>query len=97
MFDGLRAVAKVVERQAHVPKRVGLTPPVADLTGDGQILLVELDGAARLSQISVGEAQVAEMNALGLPVLQAESAASRQGICSLECWRKLRQSAPASG
>ena len=68
MSNGLGAVAKYVKRQAQVPKRVSFSPPVANLAGDGEMLLVELDGAAGLAQIRVGVAQVAQDASFSSPV-----------------------------
>jgi hypothetical protein len=36
--------------------------PVADLADNDQLLLIELDGAARLPQVRVGQAQVAQIS-----------------------------------
>ena len=58
--DGPGAVAEFVEGQTRVKECVAFAPAVADLAGDGQLLLVELDGAARLAQVRVGQAEAAQ-------------------------------------
>ena len=52
----------------RLPRAVALAAAVADLAGDGQRLLVELDGLARLAQGGVGNAQVAERGAFAAAV-----------------------------
>jgi len=49
VVDGVSAIAKLIERQAHVPERVPLTAPVCELAADGESLFVVLDCAPRLA------------------------------------------------
>ena len=60
-LDGFSGLAQVGVGQAQVAQSVTFAPSVADLSGDGQVLLVELDGLAVLAQGGVGSAQVAQV------------------------------------
>src|SRR5947209_5725839 len=51
--------------------------PVADLAGYDKALLVELDGAARLAQICVGNAQVAQRASFSAAVFQPAGGSQR--------------------
>ena len=62
---------------AQVAQRVALAFAVADLAGDGQVLLVELDGPLRLTQGGAGEAQVAQRAALAFAALDQDVASHR--------------------
>jgi hypothetical protein len=56
----LLSVFQLAERESHIPERGSFAPAVADLACDHKALLMELDGAAAISQRGVGQAQVAE-------------------------------------
>jgi hypothetical protein len=43
-------------------------PPVSDLAGNGQRLLVVLDGLGRITEVGVGIAQVAQMRTFRFPI-----------------------------
>src|SRR5438445_315140 len=58
-----------------VAEGVAFAAAVADLAGDGQILLIETDGGAVVTQVSVGVPQVAED--LGLTGTVADLPTSR--------------------
>ena len=62
---------------SKVGETKALTPAVADLTSDGEVLLVVLDGLTGLPQGGVGEAQVAERVALTPTVAQSASGGHR--------------------
>ena len=53
---------------AEVAQVVALASPVSDLAGDGQRLVVVLDGLVVLPEVAVGAAEVAQVGALALPV-----------------------------
>ena len=56
----LRSVFQLVNRESHIPERFSFAPVVAGLACNHKALLIELDGAAGLSQSGVCHAQVAE-------------------------------------
>src|SRR5258705_285752 len=71
----------LAERFVHlskVPAPVGLAPTVAELAGDGELLLKELDGTLRLPQIRVGGPQAAEVSALSTMTVKASSGGQRR-------------------
>ena len=52
----------------RLPRLVGFALPVADLPGDGQRLLVQLDRPLGLPEVGVAEAEVAQDVGFALPV-----------------------------
>jgi hypothetical protein len=60
--DGLSPIAQLVQRQAHVEKRIAFAAPVAVLriAREDQRLFVELDGAVGVAQVGIGQAQLAQ-------------------------------------
>lgn len=51
MLDGLSALAKLVQRQTHIPQHNAFASAVANLANDEQCLFKELEGAARLAEV----------------------------------------------
>src|SRR5262249_266921 len=58
--DGLRPLTELVQREGGVEQSAALPPSIADLAGDLQVLLVELDGLAGVAQNVVGAGEIAE-------------------------------------
>ncbi|MCY2950941.1 MAG: glycerol-3-phosphate acyltransferase [Planctomycetota bacterium] len=56
------------EETAEVPACLSEAEAVADLAGDGEALLVELDVAAGVAQVGVGVAEVAQVGVFGAAV-----------------------------
>ena len=56
VLDGLRALAELVHCQTHIPQPTTFGSAVANLAGDSQALFIELNGAAGLAQVFVGNA-----------------------------------------
>ena len=48
-LNRLRPLAKFIQVQTHIPKRVPFAAPVADFAVKEQTLLIIFDGAARLA------------------------------------------------
>src|SRR5262249_23951472 len=76
--DGLRAITEFVQCEGCIPQRTAFPPEVADLTSDGEILLIELNGASGLAQVRVGIAQAAEH--LAFPSALADLTSDRQRL-----------------
>ena len=68
-LDGPLEIAALDEDPAEVPGGLRLVPPIADLAGDREGLLEELDRTPRLPQICVGKAQAGQRDALALPIV----------------------------
>ncbi|MCS6911580.1 MAG: hypothetical protein NZM11_13575, partial [Anaerolineales bacterium] len=66
---------------AEIAERSPFAAPVADLAGDDQPLLVELNRLARLAQGGVGVAEIAERSPFAAPV--ADLAADDQRLLVL--------------
>jgi hypothetical protein len=56
----MRSVFQSAESKSHIPERGSFAATVAGLPCDLESLLIEVDGAAGLSQNGIGHAQVAE-------------------------------------
>src|SRR5690242_5515688 len=62
VWDGLSALAKLDQRQTHVPLHMAFASAVTNLTGDSQASFIELEGAAGLAQVGPGDAQVTQIS-----------------------------------
>ena len=61
MLDGLAGLAQGGAGIAQVAQSVSFAPPVADLSVDGQGLLVELDSLVELAQLIMSIPQVVQV------------------------------------
>ena len=92
--EALPCVAEVGVGVAEVAQVLSLSASVADLAGDDQCLLVELDGLAGVAEGGVGEAEIAQGVALAAAVadLMARSVAPRETRSTAEpltpFWRR---------
>src|ERR1035437_3539881 len=66
--DGLRPVVQLLQRQRGIRQAISFPAPVANIADNGQLLLVELNGLARVAQSEMGTAKIAEDVALPAPV-----------------------------